>query len=58
MSVLFIGILATVLGWVATKVFEPILAPLSEVIRRKPFETTVIMGLVAIIGLLIATNGI
>lgn len=57
MSILFMGILATVLGWIVTQVFKPILTPLSEVIRRMPFETTVIMGLIAIIGLLIATNG-
>lgn len=57
MSILFMGVLATVLGWVVTKVFEPILVPLSEVIRRKPFETTVIVGLV-VIGLLVVTTGV
>lgn len=58
MSILFMGVLATVLGWVVNKVFEPILEPLSEVIRRKPFETTVIVGLVTIIGLLVVTTGV
>jgi len=58
MSVLFMGILATIMGAVILQVFEPILTPLSEVIRKKPFETTVIVGLVAIIGLLVVATGV
>ncbi|MBC9722026.1 MAG: hypothetical protein H9W82_12195 [Lactobacillus sp.] len=58
MNVLFMGILATLVGAMIHQVFEPILTPLSRIIRRKPFETIVIVGLIAIIGLLFTMTGI
>lgn len=53
MSSVLINIVITAIVGVVVELFKSKIKTFGEVIRRKPYETTVIIGLLIIIGLLV-----
>lgn len=50
---ILISIVVTVIVGVGIELFKPKIQVFSEIISRKPFESTVITGILIIIGLLV-----